>query len=54
MADELETGLGVESELIPGHGGVFEVEYSGKLVFSKKSLGRFPNQGEILDLLQKK
>jgi len=26
---------------------VFEVEMDGKLIFSKKSLGRFPAEGEI-------
>jgi selT/selW/selH-like putative selenoprotein len=29
---------------------VFEVELDGKLIFSKKKLGRFPEEGEILKL----
>jgi selenoprotein W-related protein len=45
--------LGLESELIPSSGGVFEIEYGGNLVFSKKRLGRFPNQGEVLALIRK-
>jgi len=28
-------------------GGVFEVQVDGKLVFSKKELGRFPEPGEV-------
>jgi selenoprotein W-related protein len=40
--------LGVESELIPSSGGVFEVTVDGRKVFSKKALGRFPEDGEIL------
>jgi len=44
--------LGIESELIKSGGGVFEVELGGKLVFSKKSLGRFPNPGEVAKLLR--
>jgi len=48
----LNKGLGVHSELIPGSGGEFEVEYGGKLVFSKRKLGRFPNGGEVTRLIQ--
>ncbi|RME71148.1 MAG: SelT/SelW/SelH family protein [Planctomycetota bacterium] len=33
--------------LIPSGGGVFEVEVDGKLVFSKKAVGRFPDWSEI-------
>ena len=45
--------LGIEPQLIESAGGVFEVEYGGNLVFSKKNLGRFPNQGEVLGLIKK-
>ena len=38
--------LGLDPTLVGSSGGVFEVEYGGKLVFSKKELGRFPNAGE--------
>ncbi len=38
----------------PSHGGVFEVTADGRSVFSKKTLGRFPNAGEVLELLRSK
>ena len=41
-----------EVTLIPASGGVFELTYNGELLFSKKALGRFPNEGEVLELLQ--
>ena len=44
--------MGVDSELTAGHGGVFEVTIDGDLLFSKKSLGRFPDDGEVLALLR--
>ena len=44
--------MGVDSELIASHGGVFEVTVDGDLMFSKKSLGRFPDDGEILGLIR--
>lgn len=34
-------------ELVPGEGGVFEVEVDGKLVFSKIKEGRFPEWNEV-------
>jgi len=52
LAAELEKALGVESELTAGSGGVFEVTVDGKKLFSKKALGRFPEDGEILGLIQ--
>ena len=36
--------------LVPGGGGVFEVEVNGDLLFTKKGLGRHANDGEVLDL----
>jgi selT/selW/selH-like putative selenoprotein len=37
--------------LIKGQDGVFEVEIDGELVYSKRSTGRFPNDGEVEELL---
>jgi len=53
LADELKKELGLESKLTAGGGGVFDVSLDGKLVFSKKSIGRFPEPGEIVALLKK-
>ncbi|MCL6597782.1 MAG: Rdx family protein [Alicyclobacillus macrosporangiidus] len=33
--------------LVPSTGGVFEVTVGGKLVFSKKAMNRFPEEGEL-------
>ena len=41
-----------ETELVASHGGVFEVVVDGALLFSKKSSGRFPDDGEVLDLIR--
>lgn len=40
-------------ELIESSGGVFDVVYDGKLVYSKFETGRFPNPGEVKPLLTK-
>jgi selT/selW/selH-like putative selenoprotein len=37
--------------LKPGHGGVFDVFVNGTLVYSKKETKRFPNPGEVDDLI---
>jgi len=52
LAAELETRFGVSAELIPSGGGVFEVTVDGRLVFSKKALGRFPDDGEVARLVR--
>ena len=38
-------------ELRPSSGGVFEVSVNGRLVFSKRSVGRFPAEGEAESLV---
>jgi selenoprotein W-related protein len=38
--------------LVPSGGGAFEVTVDDKLVFSKKSLGRHAEEGEVLPLVQ--
>lgn len=45
--------LGITSELVESSGGVFEIELEGKLLFSKKRLGRFPDDGEVVRLINK-
>ena len=37
----------MKSKLIEGSGGVFEVEVDGKLIYSKRATGRFPENDEI-------
>ena len=38
---------GAEVELVKGGNGVFEISLDGEPVFSKKALGRFPEDDEI-------
>jgi selenoprotein W-related protein len=40
-------------ELVESSGGVFEVSRNGKLLFSKKQLGRFPTDAEVDGLAAK-
>jgi selenoprotein W-related protein len=40
--------------LIPSGGGVFEVEVNGKLAFSKKAAGRFPDETALVKELKTK
>ena len=44
--------LGVEAQLIRGDNGVFDVVADGKLIFSKHAMGRFPEEGEIVEALR--
>jgi predicted Rdx family selenoprotein len=41
----------VETELIKGANGIFDVIRDGDLIFSKHKAGRFPENDEILKML---
>ena len=51
MAEIREHWPRAEVTLVPSGGGVFEVTVDGELVFSKKSLGRHANPGEVVALI---
>ena len=53
LADEFQNTLGVTANVIPGERGVFDVIVDGKLVFSKHTVGRFPQQGEIVHKIKR-
>jgi len=48
----LKEEFGAETTLEKGRGGVFDVRLEGDLVFSKHALDRFPEPGEIQDLIR--
>jgi len=43
---------GIETKLISSGGGVYEITLDGELIFSKKALGRFPDDGEVIALIE--
>jgi selT/selW/selH-like putative selenoprotein len=47
LADALNRRFALESSLVKGSSGVFEVEMDGELIFSKRATGRFPAPGEV-------
>ena len=51
LRESIQSKFGVKAELIKGTGGVFEVRLNNSLIFSKKDLGRFPNENEIESIL---
>ncbi|MBE76311.1 MAG: hypothetical protein CMG41_01035 [Candidatus Marinimicrobia bacterium] len=54
MEEHLKTKYNVaDIKLISSGGGVFEITLDNELIFSKKSLGRFPDDGEIDNLIDK-
>jgi selenoprotein W-related protein len=52
LAAAIEAEFRVEPTLIRGGGGVFDVTVDGERIFSKKSVGRFPEDEEILEQLR--
>ena len=53
MAAELKEVTGVEPELKYGAKGDFEVMVDGKKIFSMQEKGRFPEEKEVVKLLEK-
>ena len=51
LRDSIKNKFGAEAKLIEGSGGVFEVTLNNSLIFSKKELGRFPNENEVENIL---
>lgn len=55
MAAELtEAFPDLEVKLIPGSGGIFEVNLDGVVVFSKKRVGRHAQPGEVVEAIRAK
>jgi selenoprotein W-related protein len=52
LAAAIDKEFQIQPKLIESGGGVFEVTVDGKLIFSKKELGRFPEDEEILSKLR--
>ena len=52
MAAEIKRSTGLDSELVRGSGGIFNVSADNKLLFSKKQEGRFPSEAEIIEKLR--
>ena len=44
--------FGIESKLIEGKNGIFDVVVDGTMVFSKHETGRFPDHDEVIDALR--
>lgn len=53
LAAEIQSALGLESELVEDKGGIFDVSLGDQLIFSKHEHDRFPNHDEVLDGLRK-
>jgi selT/selW/selH-like putative selenoprotein len=51
VKDRFDSVAGAQVTLIRGGGGAFEITIDDTLVFSKKALGRFPNDAEVDSML---
>jgi predicted Rdx family selenoprotein len=51
LAADLKKNFGIDAELKPGHGGIFDVEVDGTKIYSKHDTHRFPHPGEVDELI---
>ena len=52
MAAEIKKELGIDSQLVRGSGGIFDISVDNKRIFSKKEQGRFPSEKEVVEQLR--
>jgi len=52
LAASLKEQLQLETQLVAGGKGAFEIFNEDQLLFSKLNEGRFPEEQEIVDLLR--
>ena len=50
MRDYVADRFGATVELVEAGGGIFDIELDGRLVFSKKAAGRFPDEDDLAAL----
>ncbi len=51
---EIDKEPGIDTELVVGKGGVFNVTVDKELIFSKFKLFRFPEPGEIANIIKQR
>ena len=52
LAEKLKTSLKLETDLIKGSKGIFDVELDGKLVYSKSETGKFPDEESLIQKIK--
>jgi len=52
LAAEIKKQTGIDSELVRGSGGIFDVTVDGKRIFSKHDEGNFPSEKEIVEKIR--
>lgn len=54
LAAELEDNLSLTAELFPEGQGIFDVVFNGQIVYSKYDEHRFPNAGEVTEIIRRR
>ena len=52
LAEKLKTSLKLETDLIEGRNGIFDVELDGKPVYSKNETGEFPDEESLVQKIK--
>ena len=52
LAEKLKTSLKLETDLIKGSNGIFDIEIDGKLVYSKNETGEFPDEESLVQKIK--
>ena len=50
MSAEIKAATGIESTLVAGGSGIFEIRKEGEIIWKKQRSGHFPEDGESAKL----
>jgi len=54
LSAELKSAFEANVVVERGHSGIYDISLDGELIFSKYSLGRFPEEGEIVEIIEER
>lgn len=54
MSDQLKQHFDVKVTLQRGHSGIYDVALGGKIIFCKDEFGRFPEEDEIVEIIEER
>ncbi|MEW6599343.1 MAG: Rdx family protein [Nitrospirota bacterium] len=51
LAAKIKETCDIEAKLIEGSSGIFDIAVDGKLIYSKQKTGVFPDESEIIKII---
>ena len=53
LAEKIKDEIGIDAQLIPGSGGIYDIVVDSNTIYSKSKTKRFPDNDDIIKLINK-